>query len=154
MFLSHNFSRLNSKCKKNATLSGGVELCFKATGCPSPPRRWDPGLLWWWGVTVASGECLEWVPSPCGAPQRPDDGKRRDMSPNSTDHWLTRKDKEEKEEGGGWGGWKLSVAWEWLTLSSMAWQLWHITNVMAVIDSLCAISLWDKDAPTRGGAVT
>lgn len=38
--------------------------------------------------------------------------------------------------------------------SSTARQLWHVTSDMAVIDSLCAISLRDKDEPTRGGAVT
>lgn len=38
--------------------------------------------------------------------------------------------------------------------SPAARQLWHVTPVMAVMDSLCAISLRDKDAPTRGGAAT
>lgn len=133
-------------------LSRGVELCFQATGCPSLPRRWDPGLLWWWGATVASGECLEWVPSSCGAPQRPGDGKRGDISLFWASHWLTWEDEEEKVEEGRWA--KTEDAWEWLILSFTAQQLWHITNVMAVIDSLCAISLWDKDAPKRGGAVT
>lgn len=91
-------------------------------------------------MTVASGECLEWVPSLCGAPQRPDDGKRGDKSKIQISHWLTREDEKEKEKADGrWV--KTEGAWEWLILSSAAQQLWHITNVMAVIDSLCAISL-------------
>lgn len=62
------------------------------------------------------------------------------MSPSPAGHWLTWEDEEEKEEEGD-GRWvKTEGAWEWLILST-AQQLWHITNVMAVIDSLCAISL-------------
>ena len=74
--------------------------------------------------------------------------EERDISPFGTGHWLTQKDEEEREEN------KRSVktesAWEWLILSFTAQQLWHITNVMAVIDFLCAISLPDKYAPMGG----
>ena len=60
------------------------------------------------------------------------------MSPLSTGHWLTSEDQEPRG-GGGWV--KMEGAWEELILSSTARELWHITSVMAVIDSLCAISL-------------
>lgn len=95
-----------------------------------------------WSSLMTGCDCGFWGVSGMGAislrcsTQRPDDGKRRDMSPSSTGHWLTWEDDEEKG-----GGVKTEGAWEWLILSSTALQLWHITNVMAVIDSLCAISL-------------
>lgn len=49
---------------------------------------------------MASGECLEWVPSLCGAPQRPDDGKRGDKSKIQISHWLTREDEGGERRGG------------------------------------------------------